>query len=682
MLQSCQFSKIAAGLYFLCGHSDIHAATLRWLLGTCSSAVGVERNRGILILDTIAFVLGFVRSLMGPVSDDARQLRHVREHVAAHTSHDHRHLPHGRAKRRTGAVYTWSNAGSAAVHVPLPLPIERVGDFWRCSSNCGTLPASSAVAMLKALAMRRRGPRRRDGHAVADWSATRRPRAGPASSHAVASPSATQRLWLWSSCRTRAFWWHVRTPCSRHPRLAAAHTSHGYRHLPHGRANCRTGAYHLRSSAGSAAEHYSSSGAMVRKLCYSIRVVLEMNVCSLTPAVFASNFRFAITLSSREQVSRAFVASICFRFAIVLAGMLRTLCQVAARISNDCWHLPQGLAICRTGANHPRSNAGSAARHGSSSGAMVRKLSHGMREVLELYVFAPIREFMGSHSELAGPNGVVSSMHGSFAALFSCMGEYKGGCCMLSMVCMVAAHTSIDYRHLPHGRAKRRTGAVCLWSNAGSYRHLYLPAVGHPSHDYRHLPQGRAKCRTGAYHLKSNTQLSSGTGVLRCELIAAAAGFDYMVLSVIGVSWLLAPFRSNHHAGRRRRRRCEALRAGSGGASRAARPFELVLEVPRPLRGPASWLWRRQPSCDAMRAGSGGAAAAARPCELALEAPLLLRGPAGWLGRRQQRREALRAGSGSAAAAARPRELALKAPAEPRGPASWLWRRRRRCEAL
>ena len=73
--------------------------------------------------------------------------------------------------------------------------------------------------------------------------------------------------------------------------------------------------------------------------------------------------------------------------------------------------------------------------------------------------------------------------------------------------------------------------------------------VAHTSQDYRQLPQGRAKCRTGAYHLRSNTQLSSGTGVLKCELIAAAAGFDYMVLSVIGVSWLSAPFRSNHHAG-------------------------------------------------------------------------------------------------------------------------------------
>ena len=28
-----------------------------------------------------------------------------------------------------------------------------------------------------------------------------------------------------------------------------------------------------------------------------------------------------------------------------------------------------------------------------------------------------------------------------------------------------------------------------------------------------------------------------------------AVGFDYLVLSAIGVSWLLAPFRSNHHAG-------------------------------------------------------------------------------------------------------------------------------------
>ena len=61
-------------------------------------------------------------------------------------------------------------------------------------------PASSAVAVLKAPAMRRRGPRRRDGHAVADWSATRRPRAGPASSHAAAAPSATQRPRHWSSC--------------------------------------------------------------------------------------------------------------------------------------------------------------------------------------------------------------------------------------------------------------------------------------------------------------------------------------------------------------------------------------------------------------------------------------------------------------------------------------------------
>ena len=357
-------------------------------------------------------------------------------------------------------------------------------------------------------------------------------------------------------------------------------------------------------------------------------------------------------------------------------GRLRILCQVAAHFSHDCRHLPQGRAICRTGANHPRSNAGYAARHCSSSGAMVRELSHGIRELLEFYVVVPIREFMGSHSELAGPNGVVSSMHGSFAALFSCKGEYKGGCCMLRTVCMVAAHTSIDYRHLPHGRAKRRTGAVCLWSNAGSYRHLYLPAVGHPSHDYRHLPQGRAKCRTGAYHLKSNTQLSSGTGVLRCELIAAAAGFDFMVLSVIGVSWLLAPFRSNHHAGRRRRRRCEALRAGSGGAAAAARPCELALEAPAAPRGPASWLWKRRCCCEAPRAGSEGASRAARPCELALEAPPPLRGPASWLWRRQPNREALRAGSGSAAAAAWPCELALEAPAEPRCPANC------RCESL
>ena len=140
---------------------------------------------------------------------------------------------------------------------------------------------------------------------------------------------------------------------------------------------------------------------------------------------------------------------------------------------------------------------------------MIRELSHGIREVLEFYVVVPIREFMGSHSELAGPNGVVSSMQGSLAALFSCMGEYKGGCCMLSTVCMMAAHTSIDYRHLPHGRAKRQTGAVCLWSKACSYRHLYLPAAGHPSQGHRHLPQGRAKCRTGACHLRSSTQRSS-----------------------------------------------------------------------------------------------------------------------------------------------------------------------------
>ena len=78
---------------------------------------------------------------------------------------------------------------------------------------------------------------------------------------------------------------------------------------------------------------------------------------------------------------------------------------------------------------------------------------------------------------------------------------------------------------------------------------LLMPVVARTSQNYRQLPQGRAKCRTGAIHRRSNTQLSSGTGVPRGELIAAAAGFDHMVLSVIGVSWLLAPSRSNHHAG-------------------------------------------------------------------------------------------------------------------------------------
>ena len=42
---------------------------------------------------------------------------------------------------------------------------------------------------------------------------------------------------------------------------------------------------------------------------------------------------------------------------------------------------------------------------------------------------APIREFMGLHSDFAGPNGVVSKMHGIIDVLFSCKGDYKGYCC-------------------------------------------------------------------------------------------------------------------------------------------------------------------------------------------------------------------------------------------------------------
>ena len=38
-------------------------------------------------------------------------------------------------------------------------------------------------------------------------------------------------------------------------------------------------------------------------------------------------------------------------------------------------------------------------------------------------------------------------------------------------VCQATARISHDYRQLPHGRAKRRTGASLLWSKAGSYRY-------------------------------------------------------------------------------------------------------------------------------------------------------------------------------------------------------------------
>ena len=63
---------------------------------------------------------------------------------------------------------------------------------WVCSCNEPCLGDHAAVA--RSPATRRRGPRRRGGHAAADLSATRRPRVGPTLRHAAAGPPATQRL--------------------------------------------------------------------------------------------------------------------------------------------------------------------------------------------------------------------------------------------------------------------------------------------------------------------------------------------------------------------------------------------------------------------------------------------------------------------------------------------------------
>ena len=53
---------------------------------------------------------------------------------------------------------------------------------------------SAAMPRLKGATLWRQGQRRRDGHAVADSSATRRPSAGPASSHTAVTHLAMQRL--------------------------------------------------------------------------------------------------------------------------------------------------------------------------------------------------------------------------------------------------------------------------------------------------------------------------------------------------------------------------------------------------------------------------------------------------------------------------------------------------------
>ena len=64
------------------------------------------------------------------------------------------------------------------------------GCRWTCSSNRFRSDGHAAAA--RSLATRRRGPRRRGGHAAADLSATRRPRVSLARGHTAAGPSATR----------------------------------------------------------------------------------------------------------------------------------------------------------------------------------------------------------------------------------------------------------------------------------------------------------------------------------------------------------------------------------------------------------------------------------------------------------------------------------------------------------
>ena len=65
------------------------------------------------------------------------------------------------------------------------------GCRWTCSNI--RLRSEGRAAAARSVATRRRGPRRRDDHAVADLSVTRRPRACLAPGHASAGPSATRR---------------------------------------------------------------------------------------------------------------------------------------------------------------------------------------------------------------------------------------------------------------------------------------------------------------------------------------------------------------------------------------------------------------------------------------------------------------------------------------------------------
>ena len=83
----------------------------------------------------------------------------------------------------------------------------------------------------------------------------------------------------------------------------------------------------------------------------------------------------------------------------------------------------------------------------------------------------------------------------------------------------------------PGGRACHRAHVFdfCLASSSRSASH-------HTSHDFRQLPHGRAKCRTGAHHLRSNTQLATGKHMYVLGTCSYAIGAERN-----RVSWLSTP---------------------------------------------------------------------------------------------------------------------------------------------